>query len=98
MGRSVEVGIVKDLFQFHAYRWYNILDHLLAKLCDHLFNEASPSPKTRKLSVGFMVVTRTHGAGRNVVGLRVGGIRLVDYGCVRRASADAVSRSRCGRR
>ncbi|CAN0040737.1 unnamed protein product, partial [Ectocarpus sp. 4 AP-2014] len=38
-GREVEVGIVKDLFQFHPYRWYNVLDHLLAWLCDTLFNQ-----------------------------------------------------------
>lgn len=38
-GREVEVGIVKDLFQFHPYRWYNVLDHLLAWLCDKLFNQ-----------------------------------------------------------
>ena len=38
-GQVVEVGIVKDLFQFHAYRWYNVLDHLLAWLCDKLFNQ-----------------------------------------------------------
>lgn len=39
MGREVQIGIVKDLFQFHAYRWYNVLDHLLAWLCDKLFNQ-----------------------------------------------------------
>ncbi|CAM9751672.1 unnamed protein product [Ectocarpus sp. 8 AP-2014] len=38
-GREVEVGIVKDMFQFHPYRWYNVLDHLLAWLCDKLFNQ-----------------------------------------------------------
>lgn len=38
MGRDVQVGIVKDLFQFHPYRWYNVLDHLVAWLCDKLFN------------------------------------------------------------
>lgn len=43
MGRVVEVGIVKDLFQFHAYRWYNVLDHLLAWLCDKLFNQVRDS-------------------------------------------------------
>ncbi len=41
MGWNVQVGIVKDLFQFHAYRWYNVLDHLLAWLADKLFNKAS---------------------------------------------------------
>lgn len=37
--RTVKVGIVKDLFQFHPYRWYNILDHVLAWICDKLFNK-----------------------------------------------------------
>lgn len=38
-GRTVKIGIVKDLFQFHAYKWYNVLDHLLAWICDKLFNK-----------------------------------------------------------
>lgn len=40
-GREVQIGIVKDLFQFHAYRWYNVLDHLVAWVCDQLFNHVS---------------------------------------------------------
>ncbi|CAM9543351.1 unnamed protein product [Chrysoparadoxa australica] len=34
------VGIVKDLFQFHPNKWYNLLEHFLAWQCDLLFNGA----------------------------------------------------------
>eukprot|EP00612_Vaucheria_litorea_P002182 CAMPEP_0171455450 /NCGR_PEP_ID=MMETSP0945-20130129/2341_1 /TAXON_ID=109269 /ORGANISM="Vaucheria litorea, Strain CCMP2940" /LENGTH=498 /DNA_ID=CAMNT_0011980695 /DNA_START=92 /DNA_END=1588 /DNA_ORIENTATION=- len=35
---DVKVGIVKDLFQFHPYKWHNLFDYFLAWECDHLFN------------------------------------------------------------
>ena len=41
-GREVQVGIVKDLFQFHAFGWYNIVDHFLAWLFNKLFNQVPP--------------------------------------------------------
>lgn len=36
--QEAQVGIVKDLFQFHPYKWYNLFDHYLAWQCDQLFN------------------------------------------------------------
>ena len=38
-GRSVQIGIVKDLFQFHPYKWHSLFDHFLAWQCDQLFNK-----------------------------------------------------------
>lgn len=40
-GRMVQVGIVKDLFQFHPFRWYNVVDQLMAWLLDKLFNKVT---------------------------------------------------------
>ncbi|KAG5189490.1 glycoside hydrolase superfamily [Tribonema minus] len=37
-GREVHVGIVKDLFQFHAFQWHNLFDHFLAWAMDQIFN------------------------------------------------------------
>jgi hypothetical protein len=37
--RTAQVGIVKDLFQFHPYKWHNLFDHFLAWQCDQLFNK-----------------------------------------------------------
>ena len=62
-GREVQIGIVKDLFQFHAYRWYNILDHLLAWVCDQLFNRVRGAVELAKYNFREVSLVNSDASG-----------------------------------